>query len=216
MKVGTDGVLLGAWTNIKNGNTLDIGTGTGLIAIMLAQRNQNTIIDAIEIDSDAFKEAKINIDSCVWSNRIKCHNTAIQDFQPQKKYDTIISNPPFFIDSTKASLNNRNSARHTDNLSYEDLINSAVLHLKSDGIFSLILPITESKIFSDLAKKKKLFISKKCIVNPNPTKQAKRVLLEFSFTKKKITEEELTIETETRHHYTKEYISLTQDFYLKF
>ena len=216
MKVGTDGVLLGAWTSIKEGRSLDIGSGTGLITIMLAQRNERVFIDAIELDTNAFKESLENINSCDWSNRIIVYNCPIQNFQTDKKYDLIISNPPFFIDSTKAPNSERNSARHTDNLPFNDLINSVIRLLNPDGIFSLVLPVTESEKLIELAQGNNLFLNRKCIVKPNPTKPSKRVLMEFSFQQKEIIKEELTIETETRHQYTKEYISLTKDFYLKF
>ena len=216
MKVGTDGVLLGAWATITSGNVLDIGTGTGLIAIMVAQRNKKAIIDAIELEEDAFIEAQKNINNCHWAAKIVVHNVAIQAYQTAKKYDTIISNPPFFIDATKAPSANRNLARHTDKLSFDDLIDAAIRLLKPTGIFSLILPITEAEKFIDLAKKKGLLLDRKCDVKPNPNKLAKRMLMAFSFTAKALIKEEITIETEIRHQYTKEYISLTKDFYLKF
>ncbi|PCJ25542.1 MAG: tRNA (adenine-N(6)-)-methyltransferase [Flavobacteriales bacterium] len=216
MKVGTDGVLLGAWSRVKEGNLLDIGTGTGLIAIMLAQRNQAAIIDGVEIEKSAYTQAVENVKNCNWSDQINAHHCSIQNYGPNKKYDVIISNPPFFIESTKAPNSERNTARHTDNLSFADLISAVIRLLKPDGIFSLILPIAESKQFIQLAEEQNLFLNKECIVKPNLTKPAKRVLMEFSFQKKELIKTKFTIENETRHHYTKEYISLTKDFYLKF
>ena len=216
MKVGTDGVLLGAWTTVKNGTILDIGTGTGLIAIMLAQRSKTALIDAIEVEEDAHNQAKENIASCNWKNRISAHHLPIQNFKPTTQYDLIISNPPFFLASTKAPNEDRNTARHTDSLSFDDLIASVIRLLNSEGIFSLILPINEAELFINIATAQHLFLNKKCVIKPNPTKPAKRVLMEFSFSKTDIVSKELTIETATRHQYTKEYISLTQDFYLKF
>lgn len=216
MKVGTDGVLLGAWTKINEGNILDIGTGTGLIAIMLAQRSKTSIIDAVELETEAYRESKSNIDSCGWSKRIAPHNCSIQNYQTESKYDLIVSNPPFFIDSTKAPKTDRNSARHTDSLSFDNLIDSVIRLLNPEGIFSLILPIIEAKQFEYLAKQNNLFLNKKCIVKPNPIKAAKRVMMEFSFHANDSINEELIIETDIRHQYTEEYISLTKDFYLKF
>ena len=216
MKVGTDGVLLGAWTTISEDNILDIGTGTGLIAIILAQRSKTAFIDAVEIEKEAYNQTKENIKNCNWSNRISAHNTSIQNFKSTTKYDLIISNPPFFLASTKAPNEERNTARHTDSLSFDDLIASVIRLLNSEGIFSLILPINEAGLFINIATTQHLFLNKKCVIKPNPTKPAKRVLMEFSFSKTDIVSEELTIETATRHQYTKEYISLTQDFYLKF
>jgi len=216
MKVGTDGVLLGAWATITSGNVLDIGTGTGLIAMMVAQRNKKTIIDAIELEEDAFIEAQKNIKNCDWAAKIDVHNGAIQAYQTAKKYDTIVSNPPFFINATKAPRADRNLARHTDKLSFDDLIDAVIRLLKPTGIFSLILPTTEAGQFIDLAKKKGLLLDRKCAVKPTPNKPAKRILMAFSFTAKAVVQEKITIETEIRHQYTKEYISLTKDFYLKF
>lgn len=216
MKVGTDSVLLGAWSTIKEGNILDIGTGTGLIALMLAQRSKNSKIDAVEMELDASIEAITNANNSDWAEKITIHNCAIQDFEPTKKYNLIISNPPFFIDSTKSPISNRNSARHSDNLSFIDLIKSITLHLKYDGISSLILPTIEAEQFIKQAKQQNLHLNKKCIVKPNSIKPAKRILMEFSFNQTEIIHENLTIETETRHQYTKEYISLTREFYLNF
>ncbi len=216
MKVGTDGVLLGAWTTIKEGNVLDIGSGTGLIAIMIAQRSKTAIIDAVELETDACQEAKVNSENCNWSSRIAIHHTTIQDYYPPKKYDLIVSNPPFFINSTKATNSERNSARHTDGLPFIDLIEAVLRLLKSSGLFSLILPLLEAERFIDLAKEQELFLNKKWLVKPTSTKPVKRVLMEFSLTIQPVFHKELIIETATRHQYTKDYISLTKDFYLKF
>lgn len=216
MKVGTDGVLLGAWSKAKEGNVLDIGTGTGLIALMLAQRTKTALIDTIEIDEAASKEAQKNFNNSAWKARLTSINSSLQNYQPQKKYDLIISNPPFFIDATKAPDFNRNNARHTDTLSFEELIKAAKLLLTDDGILSLILPTNEANLFIELTHNSTLFLKRKCLVKPNPNKAAKRILMEFSFSKTEIIEDELTIETETRHQYTNEYKTLTKDFYLKF
>ena len=214
MKVGTDGVLLGAWSTIQEDFILDIGTGTGLIALMLAQRNSVSLIEAVEAEEEAAKEAIVNIKQSNWAERIAIHNCSIQHFNSDKKYNTIISNPPFFIKSTKALNSERNNARHTDSLSFLDLINAVVRLLNSDGIFSLILPTTEAEQFITLAFEERLYLNKKCVVKPNPSKPAKRILMEFSFSENEVINEELIIETEKRHQYTKEYISLTKDYYL--
>ncbi len=216
MKVGTDGVLLGAWSKTTECNTLDIGTGTGLIALMLAQRTQTALIDAIEIDEAASKEAQKNFIKSNWKDRLTSINSSLQDFHPSKRYDLIISNPPFFIDATKAPQTNRNTARHTDSLSFTELIKAVKRLLTDDGIFSLILPVNEAEQFIKIAFEAQFYLNRKCLVKPNPTKAAKRVLMEFSFNKSTLLEEELTIETEKRHIYTEEYITLTKDFYLKF
>jgi tRNA1Val (adenine37-N6)-methyltransferase len=216
MKVGTDGVLLGAWSKAINGNTLDIGTGTGLIALMLAQRTKTALIDAIEIDEAASKEALENFKNSNWWDRLTIINKPLQNYTAQKKYNSIVSNPPFFIDATKAPETNRNTARHTDSLSFAELIKSAKSLLARDGVFSLILPVDEAEQFIKMAFEAQLHLNRKCLVKPNPTKAAKRVLMEFSFNKSTLLEGELTIETTKRHVYTEEYISLTKEFYLKF
>jgi tRNA1Val (adenine37-N6)-methyltransferase len=216
MKVGTDGVLLGAWSTVKEGNILDIGAGTGLISIMLAQRNSTSHIDAVELQKDAYQEAKTNIENCKWSERFSIFNCPIQAYQTDKKYDLIVSNPPFFTNATKAPQSDRNAARHTDSLPFTDLINTVLRLLKPDGLFSLILPTVEAEHFILLAKEKSLFINRKWYVKPTATKSSKRVLMEFSFHNENSIVNELIIETETRHQYTPEYITLTKDFYLKF
>lgn len=216
MKVGTDGVLLGAWSRSVEGNILDIGTGTGLIALMLAQRTKTALIDAIEIDKTASKEAQANFNNSKWKSTLTIVNQSLQNYLPNKKYHLIVSNPPFFIDATKAPEISRNTARHTDNLSFSELINSVCSLLTEEGIFSLILPTREANQFIELAQTKQLWLNRKCLVKPNPTKTPKRVLMEFSFKNIPTVEETLTIEAEKRHQYTKEYISLTKDFYLKF
>lgn len=216
MKVGTDGVLLGAWTKTPNGAVLDIGSGTGLIGLMIAQRTKNALITAIDINQNAYLQTLQNVNECKWKNRIQVFYASVQDFKSEIKYDLIISNPPYFTDSTKAPQHERNTARHTNELSFSDLINAVTRLLKKDGLFAIILPTKEAKLFIKEAQEKELYLSRKCLVKPNPSKAVKRMLLEFSFYITELKEEELTIETEKRHHYSKEYIILTQDFYLKF
>ncbi len=216
MKVGTDGVLLGAWATIKAGNILDIGTGTGLIALMLAQRNKTALIDAIELEENAFLQAKENVKNCIWKEKISVYHCDIQLFNPKIKYDLIITNPPFFVNSTKAPNTLRNKARHTDTLSFSTLVDVVKRLLKPDGVFVLILPSLAAQQFVELAEKQYLFLTKQCSIKPNFTKPTKRMMMEFSFRKSVLIFEEIIIETEKRHNYTQEYISLTQDFYLKF
>jgi tRNA1Val (adenine37-N6)-methyltransferase len=218
MKVGTDGVLLGAWVVSKGENLLDIGSGTGLLALMLAQRNKKAVIDAIDIDEGAYLQTLENIKESKgnWEDRINAIHTSLQEFRSKKKYDLIFTNPPYFINSFKAPDSSRKKARHNDTLSFKDLIGSVKRLLKDDGCFGLILPINEAVLFVATAKQDKLYLNRKCWVSPNVNKSPKRVLMEFSFQEKNVVEEWLTIEVEKRHHYTKEYINLTQEFYLKF
>lgn len=215
MKVGTDGVLLGAWATPKSGLVLDIGTGTGLIALMLAQRIKNAQIDAIEIEENAVLEAQQNVVNSKWNDRIKIIPSSLQSYFPNLQYDLIVSNPPFFTNAFQPKKTDRATARHTNNLTFDELILNAFRLLKTNGIFALVLPINEAVQFIEKAQLHHFFLRRKCEVKPNLLKAPKRVLLEFVKTKPiKIIEENLTIETNKRHHYTTEYEELTSSFYL--
>ena len=142
MKVGTDGALLGAWSDVsKANNILDIGTGTAIIAMMVAQRNSTAAITAIEIDEKALIDANFNVENCPWTNRIKIIQSSLQEFTPTLKFDSIISNPPFFENSLKSNSRSKIKARHTDSLHYSDILNFASIHLSSIGVLHLILPV---------------------------------------------------------------------------
>lgn len=217
MKVGTDGVLLGAWADTTGKrNILDIGTGTGLIAIMAAQRNEDAMIDAIEIDPEAGKQAKENTDRTEWANRINVIISSLQDFTPEKKYDLIVSNPPFFNNSTKAAGKQRTDARHTYSLPHNELVLFAKKHLSENGVLSVVLPVKEGEDLIKFAENGNMFCSRKTFVIPKLGSQPKRLLLEFSANMCETNIEYFTSETETRHIYTKEYKKLTKDFYIAF
>lgn len=215
MKVGTDGVLLGAWTHINHSHRiLDIGTGTGLIALMLAQRCPHVFITAIDIDSDAVEQALENVQSSPWANRIE---VALQDiciYSTNQRFDTIVSNPPYFIDSLKCSDNQRNTARHTDTLDSERLLSSVSRLLTDDGRFSVILPAEQTEMLIQTAYTQGLYPSRKTAVITRPGLPPKRILMEFQKTRKAYQTDELVIELE-RHVYSEEYIALTKEFYLK-
>ena len=218
MKVGTDGVLLGAWTTCENAKTiLDIGTGTGLIALMLAQKSKAQIT-AIEIDANAAEEAKLNVENSPWSDRISVYNLSIQEFAKlyPNKYDLIVSNPPYFSKSKKAENESRSLARHNDNLSLADLINCIDLLLNENGVFNLIITTDVIEILISEAKKKHLFCIQKLWIKPTPEIDAKRVLVTFSRIDGECKENTIIIETNGRHNYSEEYKNLTQDYYLKF
>ncbi len=215
MKVGTDGVLLGAWTQNNNPeNILDIGTGTGLIAIMLAQKT-NAKITAIDLNTEAYLQTKQNISLCKWKDKISAENISFQDFyQKQKtKFDLIVCNPPFFENSLKSQNKQREIARHTNWLPFEELIEGVSQIISDNGIFSLILPAQSEQKFKNLCEQKLLFCSRKTIVKPNYYKNSKRSLLEFSKTKTEKQTTTLVIEKE-RHVYTCEYKEITGGFYL--
>ena len=213
MKVGTDGVLLGAWTNIIGERVLDIGTGTGLIALMIAQRSLNSI-SSIEINSDAYLQAKENFTRSEWSDRLEVSHTSLQEFKPKFKFDTIVSNPPFFNNSQKTPNKNRNLARHTDSLSFDDLLEFTSENLSELGIASFIIPFDSEKDFLQIAEDKSLHPSRICRVRGKEDTPIKRSLIELKFQKNECVNTSLIIEI-SRHVYTQDYINLTKDFYLK-
>lgn len=218
MKVGTDAVLLGAWVNHPSAKTaLDIGTGTGIIAIMLAQK-VGAKIDAIDIDENAFVQANENIMMCSWKDRINLHHISLQQFanENSSRYDLIVSNPPYFVDSSKANEESRTNARHTDQLPYIDLLNGVLKLLNPTGKFYVILPKKESELFCELADENKLFLTKRTKVITRTDKEEKRLLMRFEFTPKTLSEDSLTIEEDERHSYTNEYKELTKEYYLNF
>ncbi len=219
MKVGMDGVLLGAWADPSGAERiLDIGTGTGLIALMMAQKNGSARIDAIEIDPEAFQEAIKNIQQTAWGNRIHPKLFSFQEFALKEnlKYDLIVSNPPFFTNGEKAPLESRAQARHSDSLPLEVLISGGVNLLADYGRIVLILPIESLAEIKQLALSNQLYISRLCRIKPNPQKPDFRILIELTNKERICQEENLMIEFEKHHDYTAEYKELTKDFYLKF
>ena len=215
MKVGTDGVLLGAWTKVNHAkNILDIGTGTGLIALMLAQKS-NAQVDAIEIDRNACMQAKENFENSKWSSRLKAHHISLQEFMQsaQTRYDIIVSNPPFFSDAFKAPDQARNLARHAEQaLSFEDLLAGVTTLLNPGGKFFIILPSKEGMQFVKLASSTGLYVHEMLHVKTRPGKQEKRLLICFGFDRKSIMESELQIH-EDGLGFTQDYMRLTEEFY---
>lgn len=217
MKVGIDGVLLGVWADVVGArNILDIGTGTGLIALMLAQRSAANIT-AIDIDSGAYLQAQENVKQSAWTERISVQQLSLQAFSEQAnmQYDHIVSNPPYFIDSLKAGTLERTAARHTDSLTHEELILNAKGLLTETGRMSIILPVNEGLQCIEIAKSVGLYCSKLVTVFPKPNAIAKRLLIEFSKTDCMQENSELTIESDQRHQYSPEFTELAKDFYLK-
>lgn len=218
MKVGTDGVLLGAWAKVYSDSTikvLDIGTGTGLISLMLAQRNKNIDIDAIDIDNNAIKQATENIKNSPFGSQINCYNLSLQDFaKKNNKYDLIVSNPPFFNQSLKSPKQNRTLARHTDSLFIEELIELSSLLLSEKGRFSMIYPYENKDQILSLANTNNLFPCRITEVYPTPTSKPKRILVELSKEYFSTETNQLTIEID-RHVYSPDFIKLVRDYYLK-
>lgn len=220
MKVGTDGVLLGAWAPIEHNpySILDIGAGTGLIALMLAQRSFAEQIDALEIDEEAYEQATDNFENSPWNDRLFCFHAGLDEFveEPEDEYDLIVSNPPFYSEDYKTDNEQRDLARFADAMPFEDLIEAADLLLSENGVFAVIIPFKEEEKFITLADEFELYPLKITRVKGTPTTEIKRSLLAFSRKETAhILIDELIIEI-SRHQYTPEYIELTKDFYLKF
>ncbi|MFL5763192.1 MAG: tRNA1(Val) (adenine(37)-N6)-methyltransferase [Bacteroidia bacterium] len=218
MKVGTDAVLLGSWVNASHAKTiLDIGTGTGVIALMLAQKSAARI-DAIDIDGNAYTQAVENVNNCSWKDHIEVHHISLQQFAKESdhKYDIIVSNPPYFVDSSKASEESRTNARHTDQLPFKELLDGVLKLLSPAGKFYVILPTKESELFRDEAEKHKFFLTKQTRIITRTDKPEKRVLMRYEFIQRAFSENSITIEKDERHSYTDEYKDMTKDYYLNF
>jgi tRNA1Val (adenine37-N6)-methyltransferase len=216
MKVGTDGVLLGAWVLVHQARQiLDIGTGTGLIALMMAQKSDDATIDAIEIDENAALQATENFQMSDWSKRLHSIQTSIQSFSTStsKKYDLIVSNPPYFMGAHPAPIEARNVARHMDeHLSIEELVDCVKTLLADGGRFCTILPQVEGARFLLYAKQNGLYPSRITRVITKTGKTEKRLLMEFSRTEKKTLEDDIILQDESGQ-YTTEYRELTTEFY---
>ncbi|WP_166960980.1 tRNA1(Val) (adenine(37)-N6)-methyltransferase [Yeosuana marina] len=218
MKIGTDAVLLGSWVSLEKNpfSILDIGAGTGIISLMLAQRSQAELIDAIEIDDDAYEQCVDNFENAPWGDRLFCYHASLEEFvdEIEDTYNIIVSNPPFYSENYKTDNNQRDMARFSDALPFSHLLESVSQLLSEDGIFSVIIPFKEEANFVSLASTFNLFPNRILHVKGNETSDIKRSLLEFSFRESDVKTEELIIET-SRHEYTQDYINLTKDFYLK-
>lgn len=220
MKVGTDGVLLGAWAPLYNNpyRILDVGSGTGLIALMIAQRSIAEQIDGIEIDDEAFTQCVENFENSPWTDRLYCYNASLEEFTEEffeeTVYDLIVSNPPFYSENYSSGDEKRDTARFTESLPFEQLIACTEGLLSEEGIFSVIIPYKEETAFINLAAEYGLYPFKICRVQGTPETEIKRSMLALTRIPAEITFENLIIET-ARHQYTEEYIALTKDFYLK-
>ena len=217
MKVGTDGVLLGAWADTMDSKSiLDIGTGTGVIAIMLAQKNQDAQIDAVEIDADSYEQAKENMEQSPWAERLAIHHCSIQDYVKgcNQSYDLVVCNPPFFTGGTLSETHKRNEVRHTVKLPTGELLQAARRLLNPEGRFCVILPLIEGLRFQEVAERYNLYCSKMVEVQPKADKSVERLMLEFRSSRAEMEKSHLIIQHEKRNDYTADYIALTKDFYL--
>ena len=217
MKVGIDGVLLGAWADVTSAKSiLDVGTGSGLIALMLAQRS-NAGITAIDIEPNAVLQAEENVGLSPWKDRVKVLEVSLQDFSvpEDEKFDLIVSNPPYFVNSLKNPDAVRLSARHVTDLTHDVLLVKSLQLLKKTGRICLILPVNEAESLIRFSLSTDIRCLKKVFVVPKPNAEPKRMLLEFRYDNVKCEISQIQIETENRHEYTPEFTALAKDFYLK-
>ena len=219
MKVGVDSVLLGAWADVDHAcRILDVGTGTGLLALMMAQRNAEAVVDAVEIDTDACRQARQNIAGGPWPERIRVVCDDFRNFADtcSFRYDLIICNPPFFTDSLKSTDEKRNAARHNDSLPHSDLLSGAAKLLAPSGRLAVVLPPAEARLLIDKAKAYTLFPRRILEVSSFAGKPPRIMLVELSRYVCPADEKTLYIEKVDRSDYTDEYKNLTKAFYLKF
>ena len=219
MKIGTDAVLLGAWCPIDNNpkSILDIGAGTGILALMLAQRTNADQIDALEIDEEAYEQCVENFEASAWADKLFCYHAGLDEFvdEPEDEYDLIISNPPFYSEDFKTENEQRDLARFQDAMPFEDLIEAADLLLSENGTFAVVIPYKEEERFIDLCAEYELYPVKATRVKGSHKTPIIRSLLAFKrYELSVLTADELVVEI-NRHEYTDDYINLTQDFYLK-
>lgn len=218
MKVGTDGVLLGAWANLDfNPNSiLDIGAGTGLIALMMAQRSDAETIDAIELNDAAYEQSVENFENSDWGDRLFCYHASLAEFTDEidEKYDFIISNPPFYRSTYKELSEERAMARHSESLTYADLLESTSKLLSKNGNCAFIIPFEEEKNFLKIAQENQLYPNRITRVRGAVDTAVKRSLVQLSFQETEAFLNELTLEL-SRHNYTEEYKNIVEDFYVK-
>ena len=215
MKVGTDGVLLGAWASVQGAHRiLDIGTGTGLVALMLAQRSlPDANIVALEIDEAAAGQAKENVARSPWKDRIEVVKQDFLFYQSPDKFDVIVSNPPYFVDSLSCPDQQRSMARHNDSLTYEKLLKGVADLLKKEGVFTIVIPTDVADRVKTAASEYHLYATRQLNVITKPGGTPKRTLITFTFNNEGCIKEELLTEV-ARHQYSEEYKELTREYYL--
>lgn len=216
MKVGTDGVLLGAWAPCSQASRiLDIGSGTGVIALMMAQRNSRAIIDAIEISSEAYGQMLGNFERSAWGDRLNAIHTDFLTYSLDNRYDLIISNPPFFSSGVDEVLTDRQKARHASSLPMQEFLQKSFTLLSEEGVLALVIPFELESNYVNVWKHMGGTVSHVTRVCPNVTKSPRRSLLLLSKKEEGATLiDELAIELGERHHYTDRYLELTSSFYL--
>lgn len=218
MKVGTDAMILGSWTQVEEAETiLDIGTGTGILALMLAQRSEAFTIDAVEIDADAYEEAVTNFENSPWGDRLFCYHASLQAFAQEMDdtYDLIVCNPPYFSPSEIESYTGRNVARQTHLLNHLTLIKNTVQLLSESGSCAFSLPYESEAFFIELAQSQNLFLQRRLRMKDRENTEMVRSFLQFGKTAKPL-EDEILILKNTDSTYSSQFIELTIDFYTIF
>jgi tRNA1Val (adenine37-N6)-methyltransferase len=219
MKVCTDACVLGAWADIANvpgARILDIGTGTGLLALMAAQRNPTASIDAVEIDTQAAGQASENVTASPFANRVQIIHSRIQGFEPAQQYDHVLTNPPFYTNHLRSPDATINRALHTDELPSSDLLTAATRLLKPDGQWWVLLPPYEAAKLTELAARYMLFPTRRLALQHTAQKPVFRVLTGFVLSQKTCQDETLVIYEPDGRTYTTAFRSLLRDFYLIF
>ena len=221
MKVCTDACIFGAWVAEKIGNghlpvanVLDIGAGTGLLSLMLAQKDNNVIIDAAEVEADSYQQAKENFMNSKWNDRLNIFHTDVKNFDPGKKYDLIMSNPPFYENELLSKEKNNNLAKHHEGLTLKDLIEVIKIRLSPGGHFAVLLPNHRVKNFENMAEENGFFLKEKLLIKQTPSHNFFRGVLLFSNNKPDTITNELTIKNK-EGNYTVEFKALLEDYYLK-
>ena len=221
MKVCTDACIFGAWVAEKVAgyrlpvtNCLDIGTGTGLLSLMLAQKISSTIVDAVEIEVNTYEQARENFSNSIFNDRLKIFHNDAKNFVPEKKYDLIICNPPFYENELLSNEKNKNIAKHDEGLRLKDLIDIIKTHHAETGSFSVLLPYHRVKYFEDLAEENKFFLKEKLLIRQTPTHNVFRGILLFGSERLSSSTNELIIKNE-EGNYTGEFKELLKDYYLQ-
>lgn len=220
MKVCTDACLFGAWiaeyvviNKLPVQNCLDIGTGTGLLSLVFAQKNNNSIIDAVEIEEYAYQQATENFTNSKWGKRLQSFHTDIKQWVPNQKYDLIISNPPFYENELLSGQKNKNIAKHNDGLTLHELIRLTKIHLSKSGYFAVLLPYHRIDYFEQLAKENTFYLKEKLLIRQTALHDFFRGILFFSNNKTILKINELTIKNQ-QGNYTDDFIALLRDYYL--
>ena len=217
MKVNTDGILLGAWADFKDAKKiLDIGTGTGLIALMAAQRTPEASVVGVEIEPQSYQDALLNAINSPFADRLQITLDSIQNYAliGEQQFDHIISNPPFFTGGTFSANENKANVRHAIKLPHGDLLNSVNKLMTPRAFFSVILPFIEGLRFIELAERSGIKVVRMAELRPRPSKPIERLLITFNKSGGKIEKEEMCIYANEGNRYSQEFIELTKDFYL--